>query len=208
MRVEDVTPRARMTRSDRRAQLLAVGRRCFAERGYHGTSVGDLAREAGCSEAVLYQHFGGKLELFLAVLGEQARRMRERIAAAAAADPSDPLGAVLRSMDGRLVAPDVPDSLRLRSLAVTLADEPAVRSALEGIREDFVAVVEAAVWASQAEGRVRADVEPRHVVAMVAGLSFLAAFTCALGGDAELRALGPVAESLHRVLSTPEREAP
>ena len=65
-----------MTREGRRALLLKVGRGLFAERGYHGTSVGDIAREADCSEAVLYQHFGGKLELFSAVLVEQADRMR------------------------------------------------------------------------------------------------------------------------------------
>ena len=49
-----------MTREQRRAVLLEVGRNLFAERGYHGTSVGDIAREARCSEAVLYQHFDGK----------------------------------------------------------------------------------------------------------------------------------------------------
>ena len=55
-----------MPREERRALLLEVARGLFAERGYHGTSVGDIARATPCSEAVLYQHFGGKLELFLA----------------------------------------------------------------------------------------------------------------------------------------------
>ena len=49
---------------------------------------------------------------------------------------------------------------------------------------------------SQETGRLRADVDPDHVVALFAGLSFLGAFTCALGGDRELRRLGPVAETL------------
>ena len=80
-----------MTREGRRALLLTVGRRLFAERGYHGTSVGDIAREACCSEAVLYQHFGGKLELFTAVLEEQAERIRSRLDAAARGGPRRPV---------------------------------------------------------------------------------------------------------------------
>ena len=75
---EPAQTRSRMTREGRRALLLEVGRGLFAERGYHGTSVGDIAREADCSEAVLYQHFGGKLELFSAA-SSRARAMTSRV---------------------------------------------------------------------------------------------------------------------------------
>jgi AcrR family transcriptional regulator len=205
--VEPPSPRGRMTREGRRAQLLQVGRGLFAERGYHGTSVGDIAREARCSEAVLYQHFGGKLELFLAVLEDQAARMRSRLEAAAQASPEDPFGGIARALGERVREPDVPDSLKLRSLAVTMVDEPAIRETLDGIREGFREVVGAAVRRSQESGRMRADVDADHVVALFGGLSFLGAFTCALGGDRELRRLGPVAETLIRVLAPGAGEA-
>ena len=201
-------PRCRMTRPERREVLLGVGRRLFAERGYHGTSVGDIAREARCSEAVLYQHFAGKLELFLAVLEEQAGRMRERLLRGAEADPEDPFGGIARALGRRIVEPDVPDQLKLRSLAVTMTDDPVVRGALEGIRESFIEVVGAAVRRSQATGRLRDDIDADHVVAIFAGLSFLGAFTCALGGDRELRRLAPVAETLILMLTPTDREAP
>jgi AcrR family transcriptional regulator len=197
-----------MTREARRAQLLSIGRALFAERGYHGASVGDIAREAGCSEAVLYQHFGGKLELFIAVLEAQAAGMRARVEAAAAADPDDPFGGVARALGERVRQPDVPDSLKLRSLAVTMADEPAIRLTLERIRDGFAEVVREAVRVSQAHGRLRADVDADHVVALVAGLSFLGAFSCALGGDRELHKLAPVAETLLRVLVPAGGEEP
>lgn len=193
--------RNRMTRDGRRALLLAVGRGLFAERGYHGTSVGDIAREADCSEAVIYQHFGGKLELFSAVLEEQAERMRSRLVAAAEADPEDPFGGIARALGERVREPDVPDSLKLRSLAVTMVDEPAIRGTLDGIRAGFIDVVGAAVRRSQETGRLRDDVDPEHVVALFAGLSFLGAFTCALHGDRELERLAPVAATLSRVLA-------
>ncbi len=196
-----------MTREERRAVLLEVGRSLFAERGYHGTSVGDIAREARCSEAVLYQHFDGKLELFLAVLEEQAGLMRSRLVAAAEADPDDPFAGIARTLGERIAQPDVPDSLKLRSLAVTMADDPAVRQTLDGIRDGFREVVGRAVRRSQETGRLRADIDGDHVVALFAGLSFLGAFTCALGGDHELRRLGPVAETLIRLVTPAVPEA-
>ncbi len=201
-----VPARGRMTREERRAVLLDVGRSLFAERGYHGTSVGDIAREARCSEAVLYQHFDGKLELFLAVLEEQAGLMRSRLVAAAEADPDDPFAGIARTLGERISQPDVPDSLKLRSLAVTMADDPAVRETLDGIRDGFREVVGRAVRRSQETGRMRADIDGDHVASLFAGLSFLGAFTCALGGDRELRRLGPVAETLIRLV-TPAVEA-
>jgi AcrR family transcriptional regulator len=200
--IDDRTPpRARMTREGRRALLLAVGRRRFAERGYHGTSVGDIAREACCSEAVLYQHFAGKLELFTAVLEDQAARLRSRLDAAAVADRDDPFAGIARALGERIQEPDVPDALKLRSLAVTMGDEPPVRRTLDRIRQGFVEVVGGAVRASQAHGRLRADVDPEHVVGLLAGLSFLGAFQCAVAGDDELRRLAPVAETLLHVLA-------
>lgn len=201
-------PRARMSRDERRAVLLGVGRALFAERGFHGTSVGDIAREARCSEAVLYQHFGGKLELFLAVLEEQAARMRTRLEEGAAADPGHPFAGIARALGRRITEPDVPDSLKLRSLAVTMADDPAVRETLDGIRDAFTEVVGAAVRRSQETGRLRADVDAEHVVGLLSGLSFLGAFTCALGGDRELRRLAPVADTLIRILEPTDGEAP
>lgn len=206
-RLDDPTPpRTRMTREGRRALLLTVGRSLFAERGFHGTSVGDIARDACCSEAVLYQHFGGKLELFTAVLEEQAERIRSRLDAAAAADAADPFAGVARALGERITEPDVPDSLKLRSLAVTMTDDPAVRRTLDGIRQGFIDVVGDAVRASQANGRLRADVDAEHVVGLFAGLSFLGAFQCAVAGDDELRRLAPLAETLLRILVPADRE--
>jgi AcrR family transcriptional regulator len=197
-----------MTREGRRALLLEVGRTLFAERGYHGTSVADIAREARCSEAVLYQHFAGKLELFLAVLEEQAALMAARLERAAQGDAEDPFGGIARALGHRMTEPDVPDQLKLRSLAVTMADDPAVRRTLEGIGERFRQVVGDAARRSQANGHIRAGVDPEHVMGLFAGLSFLGAFTCALGGDRELRRLAPVAETLVRILSPAPVEAP
>jgi AcrR family transcriptional regulator len=61
---------ARLPRSARRAQLLGAAREVFVAQGYHAAAMDDIADRAGVSKPVLYQHFPGKLELYLALLDE------------------------------------------------------------------------------------------------------------------------------------------
>lgn len=58
----------RLPRSARRKQLLAAAQQIFVAQGYHAAAMDDIAERAGVSKPVLYQHFPGKLELYLALL--------------------------------------------------------------------------------------------------------------------------------------------
>ncbi len=58
----------RLPRRERRAQLLAAAREVFVQQGYHSAAMDDIAERAGVSKPVLYQHFPGKLDLYLALL--------------------------------------------------------------------------------------------------------------------------------------------
>ncbi|WP_329064389.1 TetR/AcrR family transcriptional regulator [Amycolatopsis sp. NBC_01480] len=64
--------------SANRDQILAAARRCFARQGFHGTSMPDIAAEAGLSTGAPYRYFSGKQELILEVA---------RLAFAAVFDP-------------------------------------------------------------------------------------------------------------------------
>ena len=67
----DQKPRGgRMPRSARRAQLLESALEVFVAQGYHAAAMDDIAERAGVSKPVLYQHFPGKLDLYLALLDE------------------------------------------------------------------------------------------------------------------------------------------
>jgi AcrR family transcriptional regulator len=57
-----------MPRDARRAQLLESALDVFVAQGYHAAAMDDIAERAGVSKPVLYQHFPGKLELYLALL--------------------------------------------------------------------------------------------------------------------------------------------
>lgn len=74
------TPRGvRMPRDERRAQLLAAATDVFVNNGYHATVMDDIAEHAGVSKPVLYQHFPGKLELYLALLERHTEELVRRV---------------------------------------------------------------------------------------------------------------------------------
>jgi AcrR family transcriptional regulator len=54
----------------RRQQLLGAAQQVFVAQGYHAAAMDDIAERAGVSKPVLYQHFPGKLELYLALLDQ------------------------------------------------------------------------------------------------------------------------------------------
>jgi AcrR family transcriptional regulator len=65
-------------RADTRARLLASARRTFARHGYHGASLERISENAGCTKGALYDHFGSKEGLFLALLDDQfAARIKQ-----------------------------------------------------------------------------------------------------------------------------------
>ena len=67
--ISDERPRSgRMPRRERRVQLLDSALAAFVEHGYHAAAMDDIADRAGVSKPVLYQHFPGKFELYLALL--------------------------------------------------------------------------------------------------------------------------------------------
>lgn len=74
-------PRARMTGTQRRAQLIGVARAIFAERGYDGTSIEEIAQRAQVSKPVVYEHFGGKEGLYAVVVDREMEDLLERITA-------------------------------------------------------------------------------------------------------------------------------
>jgi len=74
--------RVRMSGTERREQLLDVGRALFAERGFEGTSVEEIASRAKVSKPVVYEHFGGKEGLYAVVVDREMGRLLDAITTA------------------------------------------------------------------------------------------------------------------------------
>lgn len=75
-------PRTRLPAAERRRQLIEVGRTVFAERGYDGTSVEEIAERARISKPIVYEHFGGKEGLYAVIVDREMDHVITRISAA------------------------------------------------------------------------------------------------------------------------------
>src|ERR1700693_2535744 len=60
----------RLTKAERKRQLLSQAKQLFVTLGYHATTTKKIAEDAGITEPVLYRHFESKKALFLEVLQE------------------------------------------------------------------------------------------------------------------------------------------
>ncbi|MFD5814165.1 TetR/AcrR family transcriptional regulator [Streptomyces sp. NPDC127038] len=157
-------PRKRLSPTDRRAQLLAVGARLFAAHPYDDVLMEEIAEEAGVSRALLYRHFSSKHVLFAAVYQQAA----DQLLAETRLDPADSLvDQLIQGMDvhldyfvenrhavlaaNRVLAGDPViqtimtnelDALRTRLLAVLpLADEN-TREAVSGVLKSWLVFVQ------------------------------------------------------------------
>ena len=74
--------RSRMTGKQRREQLIEIGRKLFADKGFEGTTVEEIAAKAGVSKPVVYEHFGGKEGLYAVVVDREIRTLLDGIAGA------------------------------------------------------------------------------------------------------------------------------
>ena len=78
--------RVRMTGQERRAQLVEVARKLFAERGFEATSIEEIASRADVSKPVVYEHFTTKEGLYEVVKDREVGRLMEQITAALVGD--------------------------------------------------------------------------------------------------------------------------
>jgi len=74
--------RVRMTATQRREQLISIGRELFAERGFDAASIEEVAARAKVSKPVVYEHFGGKEGLYAVVVDREVRAILDRITTA------------------------------------------------------------------------------------------------------------------------------
>jgi len=75
------TRRRRRTREDVTVRICESARRMFAERGYHGATTREIARQADVSETLLFRYFGSKAGLFEHVVYEPFNRLMQNFIA-------------------------------------------------------------------------------------------------------------------------------
>lgn len=158
----------------RREAILDAAERLFAEQGYSGAALSEIARAAGLGNAGLIHHFPGKAALYRAVLERLAADIDARLEAglSTAADPAERLRVFVRvQLDWALQRPQA-----LRLIQRELLDNAdRVRSARSLPLAGFVAAGMALVEAAQAAGRL-APGPPEVLLNLLLGpLSYAAA---------------------------------
>ncbi|WP_299558464.1 TetR/AcrR family transcriptional regulator [uncultured Mycolicibacterium sp.] len=68
-----------MSGNERRQQLIEIAKSLFAERGYDGTSIEEIAQRANVSKPVVYEHFGGKEGLYAVVVDREMSALLDAI---------------------------------------------------------------------------------------------------------------------------------
>ena len=139
--VEGTRPRgARMPRRERRAQLLSSALEVFVAQGYHAAAMDDIAERAGVSKPVLYQHFPGKLDLYLALLDASCDTIIDncRVALEATTDNKQRVAATMDAFF-EYVAGDT-GAFRL-VFESDLTNEPAVREHVERVTTECAAMI-------------------------------------------------------------------
>jgi AcrR family transcriptional regulator len=148
----------RLPRSARRKQLLAAAQEVFVANGYHAAAMDDIAERAGVSKPVLYQHFPGKLELYLALLDTQAEALTQTVheALAATTDNRERIHGVLTAYFNFVDRGDADGAFRL-IFETDLGNEPAVRERVEAVVDKTTKAVADTVAADTGLGLAEAE---------------------------------------------------
>ena len=86
---------SRTQASENRQTVINVASRLFRERGFDGIGLKDLMERAGLTQGAFYKQFASKEDLVAQASGHALESASRRWSAAAAANPNDPLGAVM-----------------------------------------------------------------------------------------------------------------
>lgn len=130
-----------MTRAEQatrnRKALLTAAEQVFLERGYHGTTVEAIAGKAGFTIGALYSRFGGKAEVFLALLEERIERRAEQFRDLARSTHEAPRDAARRWAEIMRREPDW--SLLVIEFRVHAARDPHLGAAYAELHERAIA---------------------------------------------------------------------
>jgi len=145
------------TADETRSRLIEAASRSFAENGYDGTRIAEIAREAGLSSGAIYAHYESKTELLLASL--QARSKGEIAGLVRSEMQADLLSTVV-ALGSTLDVPDATDSgLLIEAIVASRRDTELKALLAEGMegRQQFLADL---IRVAQQDGQVASSLSP------------------------------------------------
>jgi AcrR family transcriptional regulator len=159
-------------KSRRRDEIMAAAKKVFARKGFHATTIADIAKEAGLAYGSIYWYFDSKDDLFHALMAVEEYALRTHLAVALAANGAQPdtgeaaFRAAVQATFEFFEADKATVKLLFRD-AYALGDR--FEKHLGGIYERFIGDVESFVFAAQKRGEV-VVAPPRMIAYTLAAL--------------------------------------
>jgi AcrR family transcriptional regulator len=176
----ETRPRStRLPRHERRRQLLDAALEVFVSQGYHAAAMDEIADRAGVSKPVLYQHFPGKLELYLALLDESTGSLVDTMRDALASNLEDPKQRVAATFGAYFEYVGGNGQAYRLVFESDLSNEPAVRDRLEQVQRQCADMVSQAIK----EGAEISDAEAHLIGVGLVGMGQVTARYWLSSGD-------------------------
>jgi AcrR family transcriptional regulator len=141
----------------RRAQLFMAAMQVCAEKGYHATTVDEIAARAGLSKGAVYHHFESKLDLFVSLLQESMDQFTSMIDQF---DQGSSAGDALRQIIRTALAIYTPEIRRgMGEFFMLSLREPAIRDGLRRHYEGMIAAGTRLIRRGIASGEMRPDLD-------------------------------------------------
>ena len=156
----------------RKEEIVAEATRLFAERGYEGASMGDLAERVGLRKASLFHHFPSKDVLYGTVLAQLMEAVQRAILTAATSDGSfvERLDALSDALTATLGAQPYAARLLVREV---MDWGPVVRDRLGRQAQDVLSAALEFAKAGQREGVFNPDLDPAQAIVSLIGVHFM-----------------------------------
>lgn len=143
---------------DKRKRILDAAVRVFAEHGYHGARVGDIAKDAGVAHGLLYHYFASKDEVLRTIFVENWGELIARFRAVEAAD--EPAQAKLEGIAKILLRTWRNDPALVTVMVREVARSQLLQEQVEDVREAFT-ILERVIEEGQSTGVFRGDLDAR-----------------------------------------------
>jgi AcrR family transcriptional regulator len=155
-----------------RKAIIEASMKLFATRGYHGTSVSQIAEATGLTKGALYWHFRGKEDLFLTVLDRIRESWQETIMSRVEASvrPVEKLEQLFDATSEMVTTSDNPFSMHL--FLVSAGAQPEMREFEDAIRAayaGYVTTLAGTLKSGQEDGEIRRDVDAESAAVGIIG---------------------------------------
>jgi TetR/AcrR family transcriptional regulator, repressor for uid operon len=176
-------------------QLLLAAAACFARRGFHRTTMDDIAREAGVSAGLIYRHFASKDELIIAIVEEYEMVTRERLAQSANEE-----GRLSQSIEALFAASGVDERTEAVLMVEIIAEalrNPSIAAVLRQNDEQIAARLTQLIAAAQARGEADASLAPAAATELLLALRDGLTLRTSLASTADLARGEELTTALH-----------